>query len=315
MEARAAKSDFDVIIVGGGPAGLSAALILGRMRRSVLVCDAGDPANAISQGVRGLISRDGVPPGDLRAISREQIGNYPSVEFRKAEVHEAHREREMFSLIASNQTVTARKVLLAHGLDYQLPDISGVAELWGDMAFHCPYCHGWEVRDQRIGVIATSEKATNQALLMRPLSDDIVVFDNKAGVLDEEARQRLDSCEVRLIEGAITAVERDGGDLRVLVDGGGPLTRDALFVQTELMLRADLAEQLGANLDGEGAIDVDPAGATNVPGLRAAGDAALPPQSVAAAVGCGAVAAYAINAELALEPFEQGSPLADADPG
>ena len=127
-----------MVIVGGGPAGLSAALILGRMRRSVLVCDAGDPANAVSRGVMGLISRDGVSPGELRTISREQIGNYPSVEFRQAEVGEAHRESEMFSLLASNQTVTARKVLLAHGLDYQLPDIPGVADLWGDKAFHCP---------------------------------------------------------------------------------------------------------------------------------------------------------------------------------
>jgi thioredoxin reductase len=315
VKPQVGKPDFDVVIVGGGPAGLSAALILGRMRRSVLVCDTGDPANAVSHGVMGLISRDGVSPGRLRTISREQIGNYPSVEFRKAEVREAHREREMFSLLASNQTVTARKVLLAHGLDYQLPDIPGVAELWGDKAFHCPYCHGWEMRDQRIGVITTSEKATNQSLLMRSLSDDIVVFDNGAGVLDGEARQRLDSCEVRLIEGAITAVERDGEEVRVLVNGGDPLIRDALFVQTELTLRVDLAAQLGANLDDGGAIDVDPAGATNVPGVRAAGDAALPPQSVAAALGCGAVAAYAINAELALEPFEQGSPLADADPG
>ena len=315
MERRAGKSDFDVVIVGGGPAGLSAALTLGRMRRSVLVCDTGDPANAVSHGVMGLISRDGVSPGELRAISREQIGNYPSVEFRKAEVREAHRDRETFSLLANNQTVTARKVLLAHGLDYQLPAIPGVAELWGDKAFHCPYCHGWEVRDQRIGVIATSGKATNQSLLMRPLSDDIVVFDNGAGVLDGPARQRLASCEIRLIEGAITALERDGEEVRVLVDGGDPLTCDALFVQTELMLRVDLAQQLGANLNDEGRIDVDPAGATTVPGVRAAGDAALPPQSVAAALGCGAVAAYAINAELALEPFEQGAPLADADSG
>jgi thioredoxin reductase len=315
VKPRAGKSNFDVVIVGGGPAGLSAALILGRMRRSVLVCDTGDPANAVSHGVMGLISRDGVSPGELRTISREQIRNYPSVEFRKAEVREAHREHEMFSLLASNQTVTARKVLLAHGLDYQLPDIPGVAELWGDKAFHCPYCHGWEVRDQRIGVVATSEKATNQSLLMRPLSDDIVVFDNGAGVLDGEARQRLDSCEVRLIEGVIKAVERCGEEVRVLVHGGDSLTCDALFVQTELMLRVDLAEQLGAKLDNEGGIEVDSAGATNVPGVRAAGDAALPPQSVAAALGCGAVAAYAINAELALEPFEQGAPLADADPG
>jgi thioredoxin reductase len=312
---KGAKTEFDVVVVGGGPAGLSAALILGRMRRSVLVCDTGDPANAVSHGVGGLLSRDGVPPGELRAISREQIGKYPSVEFRQAEVREAKREGSTFSLFLGDGTVTARKVLLAHGLNYELPEIPGVADLWGDKAFHCPYCHGWEVRDQRIGVIATSEKATNQALLLRPLSDDIIVFGHEARVLDGEARQRLDSCEVRLIHGAITAVERDGEDVRVLVNGGEAQTCDALFIQTELILGADLAEQLGANLDDQGAIEVDRAGATNVPGLRAAGDAAQPPQSVANALGCGAVAAYAINAELALEPFEQEAPMAEADPG
>ncbi len=303
------------MIVGGGPAGLSAALVLGRMRRTVLVCDTGDPANAVSHGIGGLLSRDGTPPHELRAISREQITKYPSVEFRDVEVLEASREGETFSLLAGDKRVRARKVLLAHGLNYGLPEIPGVASLWGKTIFHCPYCHGWEVRDRRIGVIVTSERAVNQALLLRPLSDDIVVLRNDYGDLDQEALRRLDSCEVPLVEGSITAVESDGDGVRLVFDGREPVTCDALFIQTELTLRNDLASQLGAQLDEEGSIAVDPAGATDVAGLRAAGDAALPPQAVAAALGCGTVAAYAINAELALEPFEQGSPVADADPG
>jgi thioredoxin reductase len=316
MEAgQTERTDFDVVIVGGGPAGLSAALVLGRMRRTVLVCDTNDPANAVSHGIGGLLSRDGMPPHELRAISREQIARYPTVEFRGLQVLEASREGGTFSLLAGDEWVRARKVLLAHGLNYALPDIPGIASLWGEAIFHCPYCHGWEVRDRRIGVIVTSERAVNQTLLLRPLSDDIVVFQNGNGELDEEALQRLDTCGVPLVEGPVTAVESDGDRVRTVVAGRDPVICDALFIQTELTLRNDLASQLGAKLDGEGAIAVDPAGATDVAGLRAAGDAALPPQAVAAALGCGTVAAYAINAELALEPFERGSPVADADPG
>ncbi|MDQ3571349.1 MAG: NAD(P)/FAD-dependent oxidoreductase [Actinomycetota bacterium] len=309
------QADFDAVIVGGGPAGLSAALVLGRMRRTVLVCDTGDPANAVSHGIGGLLSRDGIPPQELRAISHEQIEQYPSVEFRDAEVRQARRRDEGFLLTVGDEEVRTRKVLLAHGLNYELPLIPGLPELWGETIFHCPYCHGWEVRDRRIGVIVTSERAVNQALLLRPLSDDIVVFANEADELDGEALRRFDSCGVPLVDGAVEAVKRDGDGVRVVVDGREPLLRDALFVQTELSLRTDLASQLGAGLDDTGAIEVDPAGATKVPGLRAAGDAALPPQAVAAAIGCGTIAAYSINAELALEPFEQGSPVADADPG
>ena len=308
------RTDFDVVIVGGGPAGLSAALVLGRMRRTVLVCDTDDPANAVSHGIGGLLSRDGIPPRELRAISREQIAKYPSVEFRDTQVLEASREGEIFSLLAGDERVGARKVLLAHGLDYALPEVPGIASLWGEAIFHCPYCHGWEVRDRRIGVIVTSERAVNQALLLRPLSDDIVVFRNESVDLDEEALQRFDSCGVPLVEGPITAVDRDGDSVRIVVAGREPMICDALFIQPELTLRTDLAGQLGAKLEGKEAIAVDAAGATDVAGLRAAGDAALPPQAVAAALGCGTVAAYAINAELALEPFEQGSPVADADP-
>ena len=311
------RADYDVAIVGAGPAGLQAALVLGRMRRTVLVCDTGDPANAVSHGVGGLLSRDGTPPLELRAISREQIERYPSVEFRDAEVTAASAdgEGEGFTLELAGERVSARKLLLAHGLDYALPDVAGVSELWGEAVFHCPYCHGWEVRDRRLGVLVTSPKAVNQALLMRSLSRDILVLANDAGALDDEALGRFERCGVELVEGAVEAVERDGDELRVRVAGRDPLARDALFVQTELSLRTDLAERLGASLDEAGSIAADPSGATDVAGLRAAGDAALPPQSVAAALGCGAIAAYAINAELALEPFEQGSPVAEADPG
>jgi thioredoxin reductase len=171
------------------------------------------------------------------------------------------------------------------------------------------------VRDRRIGVIVTSERAVNQALLLRPLSDDIVVLGHDKCELDKAALQRFDSCGVPLVEGQIAAVESDGDCIRIIVEGREPVIRDVLFIQTELTLRNDLATQLGAKLAEEGSIAVDPAGATDVAGLRAAGDAALPPQAVAAALGCGTVAAYAINAELALEPFERGSPVADADPG
>ena len=296
--------DFDVVIVGGGPAGLAAALVLGRMRREVLVCDTGEPENRVSHGVGGLLSRDGTPPVELREISREQIGAYASVAFREREVQGARALEPGFELEIGDERVTARKLLLAHGLNYARPPIEGIEELWGESVFHCPYCHGWEVRDSRIAVIVSSPRAANQALLLGSLTDELVVLANGTSELDDEALGRLERAGMEVVDDAIERVAPEGDGVRVEFADRPALERDNLFIQAELSLRSDIAQQLGATIADDCTIAVDASGGTDVPGLRAAGDCAAPPQSVAASIGSGSIAAYAINAELALERFE-----------
>jgi thioredoxin reductase len=306
--------DYDVAIIGGGPAGLQAALTLGRMRRTVVVFDTDDPANAVEHSVSGLLTRDGTPPSELRAIARDQLAAYDTVQLSGIEVVDARREDDGFALeLADGGEVRAAKLLIAHGLNYGLPEIPGIAELWGNAAFHCPYCHGWEVRDQRVAVLASTPRAAHQALLLRSVTDRVVVVDSADSVLDEQAQRTLQSAGVEVIAGPVERVDRAGAAVCVRIAGEEPLECGAVFIQVELSLRSEIALGLGARMAADCTIDVDPSGGTGVHGLRAAGDAALPPQSAAHAVGSGALAAYAINAELAFEPFESEPRLDEGD--
>ena len=305
MEA-AGSTEYDVAIVGGGPAGLSAALVLGRMRRRVLVCDTGRPANAVSHGVGGLLTRDGTPPAELRAIAREEVARYPTVEFRDAEVTAARALDPGFELETSGGRVAARKLLLTHGLDYRRPDVPGLGELWGERVFHCPYCHGWEVRDLRVAVLATTPRVAHQTLLLRSLTEDLVVLENGSGEPDAEGRAGLERAGVEILPGPVARVEGDGAAIAIQLEGREPLVRDALFIQPDLTQACDLALELGAELSGPALVATDPTGATDVPGLRVAGDAANAPQSVAVAIGSGSAAAAMLNAELAIEDAGAG---------
>lgn len=285
------------------------------MRRRVVVFDTGDPANAVEHAVSGLLTRDGTPPEELRAIAREQLDAYPSVERSGVSVSGARREGDGFAVeLADGGEVRAAKLLLAHGLGYGVPDVPGLEELWGARAFHCPYCHGWEVRDSRVVVLATVPRAVNQALLLRSLTERIAVLSGDDSTLDEQAQRRLQAAGIEVVAGSVERVERAGDAVRVVIGGDEPVECDAIFVQTDLTLRSDIAAALGARIGDDGMIEVDASGGTGVAGLRAAGDAAAPPQSAAHAIGTGALAAYAINAELALEPFESEPSLSEEDP-
>jgi thioredoxin reductase len=291
---------FDVIVVGGGPAGLSAALILGRMRREVLLLDTDAPANAVSSAMHGFLAQDGVPPAEVRRVAAEQLDPYGSVERRATAAVFARRAAEGFEVtLAGGDTVWGRRLLLAHGMRYGLPDLDGVEELWGKRVFHCPYCHGWEVRDQAIAVYASGEKAVHQALLLRALSEEVVLL--SAGIdAGDEDRRHLARAGVRVIDDPVERLAPIEDGLRVEFAGERrDLERHALFIQPELSLASEIAPSLGAGLTETGAVHTDETGLTTVPGLYAAGDAGTEVQSVAVATGSGARAAYALNADLA----------------
>ena len=294
---------LDVVVVGAGPAGLSAALVLGRMRRRVLLLDTGAPANAVSKAMHGFLSRDGSPPADVRRAGREQLRPYETVQCRSVGARTARRLPDGgFELdLEDGSQVAALRLLLAHGMRYDLPDLDGVAELWGERIFHCPYCHGWEVRDRPVAVYRSSEKAVHQALMLRSLSDDVVLLWDGDSELPLQDRQRLGVAGIELFDDRVERVEVYRDELRVVFTGRQPLARHALFIQPNLSLASDLATRLGAALTGIGSIETDAAGHTTVPGLYAAGNAGTTVQSVAVATGTGARAAYAINAELAMD--------------
>lgn len=299
---------FDVVIVGGSAAGLSAGLILGRFRRKVLICDSGQPRNARSQGVHGFLSRDGITPQELLRISREQLKPYTTVEFRKVTVVDVVRHEDHFEIINSDGThETARKILLATGVKDQLPPIEGLETLWGQHVFHCPYCHGWEARDQAIAVIANATQAIHVSQLMSALTDDIVICTNGDDSITDEQAQLLTDHQIRLMTAPIAELKWTPQALQgIAFTDGQFLERNALFVAATQHQHSTLPAKLGCALTEMGLVAVDQQGKTSVDGIYAAGDLTTPLQQVVFAASQGAAAAAFINHEFAQGAFTTG---------
>lgn len=290
---------YEVIIVGGGPAGMSAALVLGRARRRVLVCDAGRPRNAASAGVHGFLTRDGIPPAELRRIGIEEIARY-GVEFREAQVDDVRcLERYLEVRLADGSLLEARKVLLATGMRDDLPEIEGFRACYGRSVHHCPYCDGWEWRDQPLAAYGTAREASGLAMSLLNWSRDVVVCTDGDTRFSRRRRRELTRLKLPVRAEPIVRLEgRDGWLERIVFAEGPPLERKALFFNTGQGQRADLAERLGCRFDKQGHVCTDRRGRTGVKGLFLAGDASGEVQFVAVAVAEGATAAVAINSEL-----------------
>jgi thioredoxin reductase len=288
---------YDVVIVGGSAAGLSAALVLGRARRNVLVCDTNEPRNQPARAAHSVFTRDGAAPSDLLSIGRAQIDAY-GVELRGVGVAHAQAiDRHSFRLtLANGDQVCSRKVLLATGVRDLLPPIVGIEQFWGTSVLHCPYCHGWEVRDQPIAVLSARETAVYLAYLLRNWSPDLVLCTNGFGQLSEMQRDQIQSLQIPIYEQQIARLEGEQAQLEGIrfVDGT-LLRRRSLFVRPGQEQRSRLAHDLGCAVGEGGIITVDDHGQTSVAGVYAAGDMARQSQQIIFAAADGARAAMAIN--------------------
>jgi thioredoxin reductase len=298
--------EYDVVVVGGGAAGLNGALMLARSRRSVVVVDAGAPRNAPADGVHGLLARDGMPPAELLERGRVEVRRYGG-EIVSCLVTSVTRAGEEFAVtLADGRVPRARRLLVTTGLVDELPDIPGLRERWGRDVIHCPYCHGWEVRDQRIGVLATGPQSMHQALLFRQLSDDVTYFTHGRPAPTGAPAEQLAALGIRVVTGAIASTETDADRLMgVRLRDGTVVGRDALVVSTRMVARADFLAPLGLrpvpHPSGAGEhIPADPDGRTDVPGVWVAGNVTDLAAQVGGAAAAGAMAGAQINADLVM---------------
>lgn len=301
--AEQARAGRDVVVVGGGAAGLSAALTLARTRRRVTVLDAGAPRNAPADGVHGLLGLDGVSPAELLARGRDEVTRYGGVVV-PAEVSDVSSTSDGFVVTTRDSGVLhARRLLIATGLIDELPDIPGVRERWGRDVLHCPYCHGWEVRDRRIGVLASGPMSMHQALMFRQRSDSVYFF-SRDHQLGAEERARLDALGIPVTDGAVARLEISKNRLTgVLMEHGQVVEVDAVAVASRMVARAAVSASIGIRPTAHPAgsfIAADPTGRTSVPGVRVAGNATDLSAQVSAAAAGGARAAQHINADLVM---------------
>ncbi|MBC6697461.1 NAD(P)/FAD-dependent oxidoreductase [Hymenobacter sp. BT190] len=299
--------DFDVVIIGAGSAGLSAALVLGRCLRRVLVCDGGMPRNAPSPAVQGFFTRDGTTPAELLRLGKEQLKPYVTVAVEQRKVLNIQAiiggfELQTEAATGHRSTLTTRKILLATGVEDELPPLDGMRELWGTGVLHCPYCHGWEVRDQPLAVYGQGKVVTGLALLVSRWSRDVIVCTGGQGILTKNARRRLRQHGIQIREEVITRLEAGPkGHIHVVFEGEEVLVRKALFLHAHQHQRTSLAEQMSCRLTSKGAVWVDKNNQTSQPGIYAAGDTAPGTQQAILAAAQGAQAAICLNEQLTRE--------------
>ncbi|QIQ06149.1 NAD(P)/FAD-dependent oxidoreductase [Streptomyces liangshanensis] len=298
----------DVVVVGGGAAGLSGALTLARARRSVLVVDAGHPRNAPASGVHNYLGREGTPPGDLLATGRAEVAGYGGELVTGTVVAAERRAAGDFRLVLGDGTaVSARRLLLATGLVDELPDVPGLSERWGRDVLHCPYCHGWEVRDQAVGILGTGPLAAHQALMWRQWSDDVTLFLHTGPEPDDEAYEQLAARDVSVVDGTMAGLVVAEDRLTAVRLAAGPeVACQALVVAPRFTARVGalgglglepVAQEVGGHVIGS-RVEADAVGATAVAGVWAAGNITSLTDQVLGAADAGRRAGAAINADL-----------------
>lgn len=302
---------YDVVVIGGGAAGLSGALALARARRSVLVVDGGAPRNAPAGQVHNYLGREGTPPAELLAAGRAEVAGYGG-EVASGQVVSLDRlDDGRFRVHVEGQPpVVARRLLVTTGLVDELPDVPGLAERWGRDVLHCPYCHGWEVRDSPLGVLATGPMSVHQALLFRQWSADVTFFQHRLADIPAEAREQLDARGIRVVEGEVAGLEvADDRLMGVRLQSGAVVPRSALVVAPLFVARSQVLTSLGleaVEVERGGqvvgrAVPADPTGASTVPGVWLAGNVTDVTAQAIASAAAGLMAGAALNGDLVME--------------
>jgi len=301
---------YDCAIVGGGPAGLNAALVLGRAKRDVMLLDSGKPRNRVAHESHGFLTRDGIQPSEFRKIAYEEVRRYPSVESMQAEVETVNRIRDGFELrLSTGEVIQARKLLLAAGLKEVLPDIAGVHEFYGKSLFNCPFCDGWEHRDQPLIIVSDSPHLFHTIKLLYNWSKQLTVCTNGKKLLDEEQLNQLQNKAIQVIEQEIAAFSGRNGNLeQVQFTDGSHIECSGGMIAPQLIANASFQEELGYETTDQGGIVTNPMGKTTADGVYAAGDSAyvMPSQLIFAAAS-GSKAAAAVLADLIDEDWQRDS--------
>lgn len=297
---------FDAIVVGAGPAGLTAGMVLGRCRRKVLVCDSGIYRNARSRGLHFFLTRDGVPPHDFLKMGREELTRYPTIEYRNLKVTDAHCKNGRFEVVfEGGQKEHSRKMLIATGMVDQLPEIPGMKSFYGSSIFHCPYCDGWEVQDFPIAIYGRGEKGKGLSLELTAWSKDLVLCTDGPSDLEENDIQSLTRNGIRMVEDRIERLEGKEGQLeQIIFQNGQIVQRRALFFTLGQHQRSDLPTKLGCEMTEKKAVRTGRHEETGIAGLYIAGDASESVHFAIVAAAEGAQAAFSIHQELLKEDLK-----------
>ncbi|WP_439558628.1 NAD(P)/FAD-dependent oxidoreductase [Dyadobacter sp.] len=299
------KTDFDVIIVGGSYAGLSAAMSLGRAKWKVAIIDSGKPCNAQTPHSHNFLTRDGATPAAIGAVAREQVLSYPTVEWIEDLAVNASGENNNFTVqTGSGQHFNAKKILFATGIKDLLPATPGLAACWGISVIHCPFCHGYEYSDQKTGILVNGETTLDFARLIRNWTSDLTIFTNGAADFDINTKMQLQQICVSLNEQPVERIVHENGYLtHIEFQDGSSSALKALYHRPPFEQHCKLPEVLGVQLNAQAHIALDAALKTNVPGIYAAGDNASPARSVANAVATGSFAGARLCHELISEQY------------
>lgn len=299
------KSDHDVLVIGGGPAGLGAAMALGRLRRSVLVCDDFRPRNLAAAHMHNFAGHEGLSPLEWRKKARQDVEQYDTVKFFEGAVTSVVKIPAGFeATLSSKSSVTVKKVILAYGVQDRLPPIPGMQELWGKSVFQCPFCHGFEYRGRRVGVIANGALAMRVLPMIFGVTSDITLFTHGKSELTAEQTEILRRRKVRIVEHPVEKLIHDGDALHGAIAGGELIEQDAILGGgPPFQMKSDVGERLGCEINEMGLYKVGEGNRTNVPGIYAGGDGMTMQHSVVGALATGQSAGIAAALDLLNEAF------------